>query len=302
MQIQISAIVCTYNRSNYLKRTLKSLIKQSLDNQVYEIIVVDNASTDNTKKMVSEYSRINFKYSYESKLALSIARNTGLEKAKGKYVAYIDDDAIADEYWLQNILSSFKKEKNVGCIGGRVKPIWESKKPVWLDYNLYPFLSLLDKGKKRYIFSESEWFSGTNMAFRKDLLRKIGGFPVHLGRKGNYLLSGEEVYVKQKIENLGYLALYNPEALVHHSIPGSRLAKQWFIGRLFWQGVTNAVMEPKKPFLHQLRSGIAMSLPVFFNLDSLSALFDSSDDPKLFYEKCRVIGRFGYSMKMLRLI
>ena len=135
MTVRISAIVCTYNRSTYLRKALGSLVDQSLSKDQYEVIVIDNGSQDDTRQVIDEFSWMpNLKYVYEPNLGLSQARNTGWRNAHGGYVAYLDDDAIACPRWLEKILEVFENVKpRPGCVGGKIEPRWELGHPLILS-------------------------------------------------------------------------------------------------------------------------------------------------------------------------
>src|SRR5690349_21431211 len=129
MTIRISAIIPTYNRADYLGNAIQSLIEQTLPIEQYEILVIDNCSTDRTRQIVCEdFAHVpNLRYIYEPVLGLSQARNTGWQQARGDYVAYLDDDAIASSQWLEKILFTFRTVTPIpGCVGGKVEPIWET--------------------------------------------------------------------------------------------------------------------------------------------------------------------------------
>src|SRR3990172_11341947 len=109
MSIITSAIICTHNRAEYLTKAIQSLVGQSISKDRYEIIVVDNCSTDFTKEVVERFSSKNYiRYIYEPTLGANYARNTGWRNARGKYVAYLDDDTVACHIWLDKILEVFE--------------------------------------------------------------------------------------------------------------------------------------------------------------------------------------------------
>src|SRR5258708_35944509 len=122
--IKISAVICTYNRAEYLGRAIESLAHQDLDSAGYEIIVVDNNSTDNTAQLVKNsieaYPSVQIRYVLETEQGLSAARNRGAHEAAGNYIAYVDDDARAVQAWLSSLLASFLKLQGA-CIGGAGK-------------------------------------------------------------------------------------------------------------------------------------------------------------------------------------
>ena len=157
-RIKISAVVCTHNRDKHLYSTIKSLVDQSIDKSIYEIIVVDNASTDNTMKVIKHFEgEKNFRFIQEPKLGLSYARNLGWKKAAGEFVAFIDDDAVASKGWLLRILAAFQSIPNLGAVGGKIEPIWEESPPPWLDDFMKRSLSLLDWSPAPMILDDKKY-------------------------------------------------------------------------------------------------------------------------------------------------
>ena len=218
--MEISAIICTHNGSKYLSKAIMSLVDQSLDKALYEIVVVDNCSTDETKKIVlcacAEVT--NLVYFYEPVLGLSQARNAGWINAKGNYVAFLDDDAIADKYWLEKILSAFKTvNPSPGALGGKVVPIWESPKPDWISDNLLGYYTVVDWSDNAIVINDKQWLAGVNISFPKHILKSLGGFKTGLGRKGKKLLSNEEILIRKEIEKIGYKIYYSPDIVVRAS-------------------------------------------------------------------------------------
>lgn len=242
---KISVIICTRNRVRYLDGSVGSLQTQSVPTESFEIILVDNSSTDGTAQwaanVISQYN--NLKIVSESKLGLSHARNAGCKAAQGEILAYLDDDAIASPKWLESVMKSFaSSDDKLAVVGGRVTPYWEATKPEWLDSSLWPLLSVLDLGETQRPLTPQEYFVGANMTIRKSALLAAGGFRTDLGRKGNNLLSNEEIHLKANLEKLGFYTLYNPAAEVQHSIPIERLTKKWFRKRMYWQGISDSYM------------------------------------------------------------
>lgn len=237
----ISAVICTHNRAGRLSVALQSLLSQSLDSNEYEILVVDNASTDQTRSVVKQVGLGRVRYLYEPELGLSRARNTGYRHARGRYIAYLDDDAEADPGWLAAIVAVFSRQEKAGCVTGKVLPIWEAPKPDWVSKEMEGPLSIYDCGDQEWELSEKEWIIGTNMAFLKEVLEVSGGFLECLGRKGEILLSAEEAAMGYLIKRLGYQVLYSPRVKVHHYVPAERLDPNWILKRGFWQGVSDGI-------------------------------------------------------------
>jgi glycosyltransferase involved in cell wall biosynthesis len=263
--VNISAVVCTHNRAFYLDKAIRSLLRQTLDASKFEIIVVDNASTDDTKRVVIGHKETaeNLRYIHEPELGLSHARNTGFREASGRFVAYLDDDAVASEDWLKAALEAFDAGgPQVGCVGGRVDPIWEAPQPSWLPEELISYLTVLDLSAEPRFIEQSELIVGANMAFPRTCLGKAGGFRPCLGRTGKQLQSNDELALRRTIENQGFLTYYQPKMRVSHHILSERLCKTWFIRRLFWQGVSDIagedlLKEYSRDFLQASRSLVA---------------------------------------------
>lgn len=301
----ISAIVGTLNRAIYLRKALQSLANQTLPRERYEIIVVDNGSTDNTKQLVQdEFGYLsNLQYLYEPVTGLSRARNKGWQNSKGEYVAYLDDDAIASSNWLEKILESFDRvNPRLGGLGGKVEPIWESARPVWLSARLAPYLTILDWSTTPIILDNSQYLVGANMAFPTFLLREVGGFQVSLGRKGGNLLSNEEILLKHQLESLGYTLYYSPEIAVKHHVPASRLTQDWFIQRHYWQGVSKAILllhQNSPSARKQVNLGMTEIKKLLKSPRLLLHLLTPSDTANDLEMKCVTFLRLGYILGLL---
>lgn len=307
MVIQISAIICTYNRADYLRKALQSLCEQSLSTDCYEILVVDNHSTDNTKQIVrEEFAHIsNLRYFYEPIQGLSQARNLGWQNALGKYVAYLDDDAIASPNWLAKIIEIFETTTpQPGAIGGRVKPIWEAPQPSWLDDNYLPYLTIINWSEVATVLeNKNHYIAGANMAFSKAILALVGGFQVDLGRKGNILLSNEELFLTNKIKMNGYSIYYHPGIIVEHHVARSRLNQKWFIKRIYWQGISDAFcLLREKSYSNQERYKL-VKIEIKKLLKKTGDLFfpiDLSKQKINFINKCWLVHKIGYIWGLLK--
>ncbi len=236
---RISVIICTYNRSSYLGKTIDSLLDQTLTDAFYEIIIVDNASTDNTASVVRGFKRQNLRYIYEIKQGLSYSRNTGFRRSNGEIVAYIDDDAIASHDWLERILLAYSHDEEIVAVGGKIVPVWEIDKPDWITPNLYTYFSCIDWSEKPFFLKKGAYLFGCNMSFKKSVLIDCGGFSTSLGRIGNNLLSNEEWELFKCIDNKGLKKYYDPDIYVDHTVISSRINWKWIKSRLYWQGISN---------------------------------------------------------------
>jgi glucosyl-dolichyl phosphate glucuronosyltransferase len=309
MVIQISAIICTYNRANYLRKAIQSLSEQSLATDCYEILVVDNRSTDNTKQIVKEeFAHIsNLRYLYEPIQGLSQARNSGWQNALGKYVAYLDDDAIASPHWLAKIIEVFETiTPQPGAVGGRVNPIWEAPQPSWLDDNYLPYLTIINWTEVATVLeNKNHYIAGANMAFPRSILASVGGFQVDLGRKGNNLLSNEELFLTNKIKINGHSIYYHPEIVVEHHVARSRLNQKWFSKRVYWQGISDAFyLLREKTYSNReryklIKKEIKKILEKPSNLFALIYLSNLKAD---FINKCLLVHKIGYIWGLLKAI
>jgi glycosyltransferase involved in cell wall biosynthesis len=240
---QITAIICTHNRADSLQKAIQSVLAQSLARDRYEVIVVDNASTDHTADTVRSFATQGVRYVYEQGVGLSIARNTGQREARGEIVAYLDDDAVASPEWLEEILFAFDKYPDIGVVGGPISADWEGTRPDWLVDDLLPYLSVIHWGNATHVLEPHEFLAGANFAFRKSALEMIGGFHPRLDRRGNLLLGEGDVHAVDRIIATGMRVLYHPLVTVVHTIPQRRMTKDFFRERLYWQGVSEAVRE-----------------------------------------------------------
>ena len=305
MTIEISAVICTLNRANYLRKALQSLVDQTLDNNLYEILIVDNGSTDDTKRVVlEEFAHVpNLRYLYEPIQGLNQARNTGWRNAKGEYVAYTDDDAIASREWLHNILNAFKTTKpTLGCVGGKIEPIWEGNPPTWLSDSMAGYLAILTYSEKPITSDERQLLAGVNMACPKHLIEAVGGFHLGLDRKGRNLLSHGDVLLQRQVMKMGYPCYYHPQIVVQHHIHTSRLTQEWFVRRMYWEGVSEALSQI---YLESLtarkRQQMAFStISVLLRSKRLLAkLWIPAKNSMVFEQQCLTWAKIGYVMGSL---
>ncbi len=186
-------------------------------------------------------SKSRLRYVHEPQPGLSLARNAGIHASEGTYIAFIDDDGLAEPEWLEQIVQRFDANDKIASVGGNIFPVFEETPPSWVTPQLYPYFSCFIFSKEETFLEPGRYFFGTNMAFRKDVLLASGGFDARLGRKGNSLLSNEEWTVFHYIDQQNLLKLSSPQVNVHHIIPPSRLIRRFFIRRLWWQGVSDTV-------------------------------------------------------------
>jgi len=238
--IRISVVVCTYNRADTLNRCLESLVQQSLDKDLYEVILVNNASTDDTPEVLEELLVKHRKYHLvridEPRLGLAHARNEGFRYAKGSYVAFMDDDARADKDWLELALDCFEHVKPTPLVvGGPIFPFYEGPKPAWFKDEA----EIRTWGETPRFLKNGESFSGSNMIFRREVIEKYGGFNAAVGMKGEYLSVGEETSIFEKIWQYNSepkVLYYLPQLTVFHAVPNYKLTVPYRLKRAFATG------------------------------------------------------------------
>ena len=234
----IAAIVPTHNRASSLRVTLSSVQEQSLDQDI-EIIVVDNASTDDTPAVVEEANRSSsrtVRYIRESLLGLHYARHAGARAARAPILAFTDDDAVLSPDWLRHLLAAYD-DPRAGCVGGRILPRWEVDPPRWILR--YPgALSLLDRGDA---FRELAWpedIYGCNFSIRRELLFSLGGF--NPDSFGPLWLGDGETGLLRKVYRAGWKVFYHPDAVVWHRVPAARMTLDYMQHRFANQGAADA--------------------------------------------------------------
>ena len=245
----MTVLICTHNRASQLDGALRSLESQSLPKDSFEVVVVDNASTDATQEVFegcAERGILNLRYVKEMELGLDAARNRGIREARGEIVAFLDDDARARADWAEAILTGFA-EHDAPILGGKVSLIWEAERPGWFSDALLKYLIHCDYGERVVEVSAAPWLYGTNVAFRKSIFQEIGLFRLDLDRKGESLMGGGDTEFFQRARDRGKRLLYLPTMTVGHLVPAKRLTREFFRERLFYSGFTRAAHGTESP-------------------------------------------------------
>jgi len=303
MSVRISAVVATHNRAAYLRQALQSLVDQTLAQELYEIIVVDNGSQDNTRQVVSEFSDTpNLRCVYEPVIGVSRARNTAWRNAQGEYIAFLDDDAVACAGWLATFLDVFEAfEPRPGAVGGKCEPIWEAPRPDWLSDKMLGQLSIFDWSDVPIVLKERYWLSVCNMACPRELLRAAGGFREDLGRQGNKLRGNPEIYLQQQLDAWGYRFVYHPEIVVGHHVSPSKLTKRYFRRITYWQGLSDAMMLDLDTRLSlALRTRLSVTR-IGWALPRLLLMLIETNSAARFRRQCQVLEAMGYVRGLWRL-
>ena len=253
MSVQLTVILCTYNRCRSLPAALQSVAAQQMpDSLDWEILVVDNNSTDQTRAVVSEFAQRNLpgriRYLFEPRQGLSNARNAGIREARGELIAFMDDDVTVDPNWLQSLTASLHSGEYTGA-GGRILPPQDFQPPQWLTLggimDSGGVLALFDLGDQPGELKKAPY--GTNMAFRKAAFEKYGGFRADLGRCGDNLIGNEDTEFGGRLLAAGERLRYEPAAVVHHPVSKDRLNKNYFLAWWFAYGRAMVRQIGKRP-------------------------------------------------------
>jgi glycosyltransferase involved in cell wall biosynthesis len=228
---QISVIVPTFNRADYLIDTLTSIIQNNITPVAFELIVVDNNSKDNTAqavdKFISQHPEHNIRYTVETQQGASHARNRGIQEANSPLMLFIDDDEIVTPNIIQKWLSFFEDHPKAIGGGGQIKVRFEDPRPEWMSHFLMPLLGehKISDSVKRYPPSKFP-FAG-NMAYRTDVFDQYGLLKTDLGRRGTELLAGEEKEFYYRLRNHTDQIYHVPDAVAYHRVYNSRMTKDF---------------------------------------------------------------------------
>lgn len=230
---RFSVIFCTYNREKYLYNALKSIALQKIDPLNYEILLVNNNSTDRTEEICEQFQKdfpeVDFKYFLETNQGLSYARNRGVNESTGEILVFVDDDATVFDNYLPSIDTFFTEVPEAMACGGPIVPVYETGKPDWLSpYTEQLIGGALYEGKYTRPFRKGKYPGGGNSAFRKEVFEKYGLFNVELGRKGTGLIGAEEKDLYDRLTKGGEVFYYLPEMGIHHYIPEKKLTSAHF--------------------------------------------------------------------------
>jgi len=228
----LSIIICSYNRASYISDALTSLYNQSSELDNFEVIIVDNNSTDNTKEVYAIWRQSNtngqFSFISETKQGASFARNTGAAIAKGEWVCFMDDDAVATPNYVENILKHIQNKPDAVGFGGRIIPKYIPSEPKWMSYYVSSLVGNFDYAPIACAFENGKYPLESNMIVKKSVYDQIGGFNVNLpGVVGILRIGGEGKELFYKILALGHIIYYDPAICVHHVVEVKKLTSEY---------------------------------------------------------------------------
>ena len=264
---QISVIICCYSGEKTIESCLNSLFNQDLENSLFEVIIVDDGSLDDSAKLINKFLKEsiskqhqNFRYFRKKNEGLSIARNFGLDKCKSELVVYIDEDALVYHNYLSVIIEYFKTNSIVNCLGGKVELYNKDNKFALLIQD--SIFSLYMKNENSII--------GTNMAFRKSFLNEVGGF------QPEFTYRGDETALFKKSK--GKLVKGRTDLMiVKHFQPPNSIAwlKTRYENGFFSIAIDFFMNVPRIQIFIKLLKSLLIVLSPFFILMGITLMFSS---------------------------
>ena len=223
---EVTVVLCTYNRAQLLGAALDRLLAQSADSPAYEIILVDNNSSDDTRAVVERYTSSTarpVRYVFEPRQGRVHARNAGIAASRADIIAFTDDDVWVTDDWVRVIKRTFDAQPEVDGLGGRTLPIWPSDPPAWLTRRHWVGpLALQDYGDEPFTVDARHplCLAGANCAFRKERICRLGGFSPEFERS-------EDTEFMLRLWRAGTRALYVPDMKVFAAVQPERLTKRY---------------------------------------------------------------------------
>jgi len=237
----VSVVVSTHNRQEDLRAALGTLLRQT-DDVPYEVIIVDNNSTDDTRRVVESAmagSPVPLKYLFEPQQGVSYGRNTGIRHAEAPIIAFTDDDCRAAPDWVASIVRAFDRYPEVDCIGGRVVPTWPAEVPSWFTGRQASPLAICEHGDEDFPVDANHAATcllTANLACRRTTFEKAGLFSTDFPR-------GQDRELQLRMWRRGCRGMYVPGVVVTVPVPADRLKKPYFRRWYASYGVVHARLE-----------------------------------------------------------
>lgn len=248
----ISVLICTYNRGEILRKCLDSLVEQDAPPDHFEVIVVDNRSTDGTRELVQTYTESypHFHYVYEKEQGLSYARNRAYREARADWLLYLDDDARA-EVDLVSAAIQLTQEHPYDIYGGKILPWYAHPRPAWFcDHYAEKDWSALKKIEPQTHLEA--YAKGCLMLLRRAYLDRYGDFSVDLGMTGNTVAYGEETELQQRFRDQGATLAFAPQLVIHHLVAPYKMELGWFFRAAYALGRDNVTAKRIPPTIFQI--------------------------------------------------
>jgi len=230
--LDVSIVISTYNRCGLLEGALQALFSPTQAHSEFEVLVVDNNSSDQTRPLVQALAAQNpekLKYLFEPKQGLSYGRNTGIANARASIIAFTDDDVRVSRDWVYQIKTSFEANPDIDFLGGKVVPRWSTAPPSWLTAAHWGPLALLDYGDEPFFVDTGKQLCliGANFAFRRSAFERVGLFKTDFQRVRDGIGSLEDHEMLLRLWRTNSRGLYLPELVVTAEIEPERLQKRY---------------------------------------------------------------------------
>ena len=302
----VSIVICTYNGVSKLEPTLKSIFSLQIDKSIpWELIIIDNASTDNTtpfcENLVTKYgffekSRIIL----EPLVGCNHARRRGIDEAKYNWLLFCDDDNHLFPDYIQNAWPILQSNTKIGALGGQGIALFEETKPEWFDRYSHSFAIGSQAGKDGKINQRNAELYSAGTFFRKDILMhyfKAGFSCLLVGRKGKEIYGGEDVEFCLLIQLLGYEIWYSSQLKFYHFMTKARM--NWLYYLKLKEGIssTSAYFASYMPFFKKGKpTNLSFFLTyiwnyIFFHLVWLHFLFRSIIQPSRYSQEQLDLGK-----------
>lgn len=228
----VSVVMSTYNRGALLADAVRSVLAQRGSGAAaFELLVVDNNSTDGTREVIEGFARSDprVRYVFEGRQGLSHARNAGIREARAELVAFTDDDVRVDRDWVAAIVRAFAEYPAADAVGGRVRPLWPSPPPGWLTRHHWAPLALMDFGDESFAVTPDRQVCliGANVAFRRSVFDAVGVFATEFQRVKDGIGSIEDHEFLLRLLRSGRTGVYDPRLIVDAEIQPNRLERSY---------------------------------------------------------------------------
>jgi glucosyl-dolichyl phosphate glucuronosyltransferase len=240
----VEVVVCTRNRSQALARACEAILDQDYPAELWRLLIVDNASTDDTFEVARALAQRlpgRIRAVQCPQLGHSAARNAGVRETEAEVVAFTDDDALPDSCWLRTLVQVMDQEA-AQAAGGPVDLVITGELPPWFLENYLLYLAIWRPAAEIMELIYNEYPRGVNMAFRRQVFEQHGLFSTHLGLRGDRQLFCEETELFLRIERSGGRVVYSPQSRVRHCVDASRLSTGWLARRFAAQGRSEAIL------------------------------------------------------------
>lgn len=242
--LDFTVAIPTYNGASRLPELLERLQNQvDTENIIWEIIVVDNNSTDNTAQVVQSYQEnwqcsYQLKYLFEAKQGAAYARKTAVKEASGKLIGFLDDDNYPLSNWVAEAYAFAQKHPQAGAYASQIHPDWEVEPSEDFRQRIAPFLAITERGNIPLLYKANNKLlppSAGLVVRRQAWLESIPQKTVLTGRTPGSMLTSEDLEVLCYIQKAGWEVWYNPTMEIYHKIPKARLQKDYLIP--FFRGI-----------------------------------------------------------------